>query len=80
MDLLNNKSFKAAMQCATGLKLYYVIAYQNEINNISEKICLTFLHVVYKIFDICMSLICYKKENSYYPLMACNGTPNFMPS
>ena len=34
MDLLNNKNFKvarlyySAIQCATGLKLYHVIAYQ----------------------------------------------------
>ena len=31
MDLLNSQNFKVAitqLQCATGLKLYYVIAYQ----------------------------------------------------
>ena len=28
VDLLNSKNFKVAIQCATGLKLYYVIAYQ----------------------------------------------------
>ena len=27
-ELLNSKSFKVAIQCATGLKLYYVLAYQ----------------------------------------------------
>ena len=33
MDLLNSHNFKVAitqlMQCTTGLKLYYVTAYQN---------------------------------------------------
>ena len=28
MDLLNSHNFKVAITCATGLKLYYVIAYK----------------------------------------------------
>ena len=48
--LLNSNNFKVAIQCATGLKLYSVITYQNWMNNTSKKFCLT--SILLKIFDI----------------------------
>ena len=32
------------------------------------------------IWHLLLSLFCYKYENSYYSLMAYNGTQNYMPS
>ena len=43
-------SYYSAIKCATSLKLYHVIAQQNQMNNIFEKICLTL--ILLKIFDI----------------------------
>ena len=43
-------SYYSAIQCATGMKLYYVIAYQKLDEYHIEKVCLTL--IILKIFDI----------------------------
>ena len=73
--LLTSQNF----QGATGLKLYYVIAYQKEDGQHIWKDSPNF-NTFEDIWHLLLLLFSYKWENSYYSLMACNGTPNYLPS